>query len=57
MSSHNEVFTLHLSMPECHAACERAASSPCWRITDRQATFIVCVETPQVAIGFTNLRR
>jgi hypothetical protein len=54
MSSHNEEFTLHLSMPECHAACERAASSPGWRITDRQATFIVCVETPQVAMGFTN---
>ena len=54
MSSHSEEFTLHLSMAGCQAACERAASSPRWRITERQATSIVCVETPQGAMGFTN---
>jgi hypothetical protein len=54
MSSHSEEFTLHLSMAGCQAACERAASSHGWRITERQATSIVCVETPQGAMGFTN---
>jgi hypothetical protein len=54
MSSHSEEFALHLSMARCQAACERAASSPGWRVTERQAKSIVCVETPQVAMGFTN---
>jgi hypothetical protein len=54
MSSHSEEFMLHMSMAGCQAACERAASSAGWRITDRQATSIVCVETPQLAMGFTN---
>lgn len=54
MSSHIEEFMLHLSMAGCQAACERAASSRGWRITSRQAMSIVCVETPQVAMGFTN---
>lgn len=54
MSSHSEEFALPLSMARCQAACERAASSPGWCITERQAMSIVCVETPQVAMGFTN---
>jgi hypothetical protein len=54
MSSHSEEFALHLSTDRCQTACERAASSPGWRITERQAMSMVCVETPQVAMGFTN---
>lgn len=57
MASHRDEFTSHPSMAECRAACERAASSPGWRITERQATSIVCVETPHAPMGFTNPAR
>ena len=40
MSRHQEELTLPLMLAECMAACERAASGPGWRITERQATSI-----------------
>ena len=54
MSRHQEELTLPLALAECMAACERAASSPGWRTTERQATSIQCTEAAQAAFGFTN---
>jgi hypothetical protein len=54
MSKHREEFSLPLPVPACLAACERAASSPGWRITERQAAGLVCLEASQAAFGFTN---
>src|SRR3954451_11135716 len=54
MSSHDEDFTLERPVNECMAACERAASGPGWRIIERQATSIRCIEATQTRPGFTN---
>lgn len=54
MSRHQEDLVLPLTLAECMAACERAASSPGWRIPEGSAVSLQCTEAAPAAFGFTN---